>query len=348
MAILLSMLWEHYAKSLAASLRVARVTAAIPPSGGVLAFVGGLAKCIVLEYEFAGLTPRFDAVAVIDQPRSAFDFWGAIDHATPSARNSLKRILASGHKILYHRGVLTHVDRRADVGVFGPSIDTIVMSELLPRKLYDDAAPHPIRSALEVGCGSGLLSCNVAQHLVSLEALIGIDSDSRAVACTERNLRIARTSSGAPPKGTHLITGRFTPGLLNRTFDLLICNPPYIPLLPDDAIPPMSRSEYFPATGGLELLSDLLSSLKSLLNPNGKALVMLSSLCIKQVAGLLPADFSVYYPFGPDGFDVIFDVEDVLTHERWLEHLKKDGALRHDPGSDILTHRLHPVWLERN
>jgi hypothetical protein len=182
------MLWEQYSKVLTSGLRAGRVAASIPTKGGILAFVGGLEKCLVLRYEFAGFTPRFEVIAVIDHPRSAFDFWGAIDHASPNARNELKSILASGHKLIYHRGVLTHVDRRGDAGVFGPSIDTLVMNELIGREYCEGVSVPPVRSVLEVGCGSGLLSCSIAQNLNAVEELVCIDIDPQAIAVPHRQI----------------------------------------------------------------------------------------------------------------------------------------------------------------
>jgi release factor glutamine methyltransferase len=345
-AILLSIVWEQYARSLAAALRIGRVTAGIPERGGVLGFVGGLQKCLVLRYEFAGVTPRFDAVAVIDQPRSAFDFWGTIESATGRARNELKSILASGHKLIYHRGVLTHVDRRVDAGVFGPSIDTLVMSELLARALYEGPC-EPVRSVLEVGCGSGLLSCNIAQHLSSLEELYCVDVNAQSIACTERNLKVATLRSGMKRENVCLVIGTFEPYLFNRGFDLIICNPPYIPLPPKDLLGKRAQFQYFAAVGGTELLEMLLSTSPTLLNPGGRMLLMLSSLCLEEAMALIPAGFAAEFPFGSDGFEVAFDVDDVLAIPEWLDHLQRDGnrlKMKLDGG---LTHRLHPMWLER-
>jgi methylase of polypeptide subunit release factors len=349
-AVFLSMLWEQYAKALTASLRAGRVTAAIPTRGGILAFIGGLEKCLVLRYEFAGFTPRFDVVAVIDHPRSAFDFWGAIDHASPNARNDLKSILASGHKLIYHRGVLIHVDRRADVGVFGPSIDTLVMNELLAREYCESKSTHTIRSALEVGSGSGMLSCCIAQHLPSLGELVCIDVDPQSIVCTGRNLRAASVRSGFPVERRRLIVGTFDPQLLTRPFDLVICNPPYIPLPPNSLSRQRSQSEYFTAIAGTELLDTLLKSTHSLLTPGGRMLLMLSSLCLDRTKPLLPSGVKVSFPFGEEGFQVTFDVEAVISDTAWTNYLLAEGVLQksqNDAQDAVMTHRLHPVWIER-
>lgn len=349
-AVFLSMLWEQYAKVLTAGLRAGRVTAAIPTRGGILAFVGGLEKCLVLRYEFAGFTPRFDVVAVIDHPRSAFDFWGAIDHASPNARNDLKSILSSGHKLIYHRGVLIHVDRRSDVGVFGPSIDTLVMNELLAREYCESEPTHKVRSVLEVGSGSGMLSCCIAQNLPSLAELVCIDVDPQSIICTGRNLRAASVKSGFPAERRRLIVGTFDPQLLTRPFDLVICNPPYIPLPPQSLSRQRSQIEYFTAIAGTDLLDTLLENTDSLLAPGGRMLLMLSSLCLDRTRPRLPPGVKVSFPFGEEGFEVTFDVEAVISDTEWTEHLIGEGVLQranpNDPNAGM-THKLHPVWIEK-
>jgi methylase of polypeptide subunit release factors len=341
-SVLLSILWDAFERDLADNLRRARVAAGIPPSGGVLAFVAGLTKCIVIRYRFAGLTPKLDPVAVIDHPLSAFDFWGAIDEANANSRNLLKSILASGHKLIYHRGVLAHVDRRTDSSVFGPSIDTILMAELLAREYFEHERESPVSTVLEIGSGSGFLSAGVALHLKTLKELVCIDADSQAVTCTAKNIKIAAAVPGVAPFTSHLIVGPFSPNLLGRKkFDLIICNPPYIP---KPRLVELDRSsDYLLAVSGTELLKEVVEAAPGLLTDSGQLLLMLSDLSFGALPGVQK---KLAFPLGPRGFQVIFDVEAALSNTRWMDYLKETCGLTNDPRDErVHFHTLHPGWM---
>jgi hypothetical protein len=200
----------------------ARTQADIPINGGLLAFVGGLSKCIVVDYAFAGRVPRLAPVAVIDDPRSAFDFWTAIDTAsmTPLARNRLKAVIASGHKLIAHGQTLIHVDRRTEADVFGPSIDTLVMAEILAA--YLSRAGEHVSRVLEVGSGSGMLSAIVAKYASALQELFAIDLQFQAVACTNKNLKINGFPSTA---AEYLIKARFEPTIFTGSFAPCVPSP---------------------------------------------------------------------------------------------------------------------------
>ena len=342
--VLLSMLWDHFERDLADNLRRARVAASVPSSGGVLAYVAALSKCIVIRYTFAGLLPKLIPVAVIDNPLSAFDFWGAIDQASASARNSLKRILASGHKLVYQRGVLAHVDRRADAGVFGPSIDTLLLAELLARHVFEDQAP--VKTVLEVGSGSGLLAATVLRHSKSLEDLFCLDLDSKAIACTEKNIRIAAAVPGVAPFTSHFSVEKFDSKLLNKKFDLVICNPPYIPYQIAPTADARQEANYVAAVAGTELMEKLLASVSKILAKKGKMLLMLSSLCRRKFEAFCPRELSAEFPLLENGFRVIFDVEDVLDRPDWLKFLLSECGLEQE--GETYFHRLHPVWITKS
>jgi release factor glutamine methyltransferase len=345
-AVILSILWDSFAMKLSSGLRIAKVTAGIPSSGGVLAFVAGIQKCLVIRYSFAGLTPKLQVVAAIEQPRSAFDVWRAVDEASENARNELKSILASGHKIIYHRGVLVHVDRRHDIGVFGPSIDTLLMAEILSRDLLEQGHDSEVANVLEIGTGSGLLSCTVAQNVKSIGTLFCIDTDSRAVSCTEKNIRTAVTRPGVSRHRVHYLVAPFEPDMLRTKFDLVICNPPYIPLPADTSYLEKKRSEYIAAVGGTELLFLLIKSLPKILSEDGSALVMLSSVCRSQVIEQLPDDIRADFPLGKEGFEASFDVEAVLDDAKWKNFLLSNQGISPVEGGGYV-HRLHPVWFRK-
>jgi release factor glutamine methyltransferase len=337
-------IWEHISSQLLESLRKARDAADIPPSGGVLAFGAHLTKCLVLTYEFTGRSsvPKLSPVAIIDAPRSAFDFWRMIDLASPRARNELKRILATGHKLIFHRGVLVHVDRSRDVGVFGPSIDTIVLSELLATELYEQEwrFNRPVR-ALEIGSGSGFLGASLVRHLPELSELVCVDIELTAVACTDKNLRIAGLlREGQQPK-TRVERGEFSSDE-SRIFDLVVCNPPYIPL-PSKAIRSSSVvPDFAAAVGGVELLEAVVAVAPSILSPGGRLLVMTSSLTPSRFVNELAQKGRVIRPYGSSGWEALFDVESVWNNKVWFDFLRDKGMYERQ---EEWCHKLHPAWF---
>lgn len=341
--------WDHFSTNLIESLRLARIAAGIPAKGGVLAYVGHLAKCIVIEYRFAGSLPRLRPVALISDPQSAFDVYIAIDQADQAARNTLKSILASGHKLVSHRGVLVHVDRRIDDSVFGPSIDTLVMAEILDSRFFrkmengqatNGDAPHVV---MEIGSGSGMLCAAMTRYLSSMQELFCIDVDFGACSCTEKNVEVARRMKGAVRKAqTYIICGPFAPSLIQRKIDLLVCNPPYIPV-PQNIMTSGSTPDYFKAVANLDLMKQVITATPTLLSTAGRLLIMVSSVCLQDALNAVPESCDVHRPLGDAGFEALFDVEAVLHNGPWLDQLLSLRGLVKK--GDAYYHTLHPLWI---
>lgn len=335
-------IWRSIADGLTRRLRQARIHSGIPQKGGVLLFLAGLSRCVVIEYDFISETPRLHVLSVIQDPKSAFDLWTAIDHADVMARNALKNFISTGHKLVAHRGVLVHVDRRNDIGVFGPSIDTLVMAEILAQQVFEAGNLYDI--ALEVGPGNGLISAALALHGKNhLKELFSIDMSSAAIACTIRNVNL-NLSGTADSTQKYFVNGFFSPTLFNREFDLVVCNPPYIPLAPTMQAATSAVSDFSHAVGGLELADTLIRNSAKLLKPKGRMLIMASSLCLQDFLRAVPDRVAVTRPLGSDGFEVLFDVEAVFNRPYWLKYLVEERGLVFRDGA--YYHTLHPIWLE--
>src|SRR5690606_3484175 len=109
---------------------------------------------------------------------------------------------------------------------------------------------------------------------------------------------------------------------LRPRFDLCVCNPPYIPLPPQGTLPVDDAFHHNRrATGGVELLRQLLQGAQSILEDTGTLALITSNLALPDVQASLPPGFSVAQPFGEDGIRVIFDVDSVVTDAEWLEYL---------------------------
>jgi methylase of polypeptide subunit release factors len=218
----------------------------------------------------------------------------------------------------------------------------------MAHSLYEqDIAP--INSALEVGSGSGLLSASLVQHLRPLQEMTCLDIDSASIICTDKNVVKIATANARPgfPK-IRLSIDAFNANT-TRPSDFVVCNPPYIPT-PPAGIVSDSAYDKLRAVGGTTLLTNLIKNAPSILNPNGRLLLMISSLC-KDIAqneiAKLQSQFGdiAYYNSCPDGFEVSFDVEAVFNRESWLKHLRSQkGLLERKEG---FFHKLYPIWIVR-
>ena len=75
-SLVLYHLWSQFSKVLIQLLRESKLKGKIPRSGGILAFIAGLSKCLVIRYEIFAETARLNVVAVNQNPISLFDFLG--------------------------------------------------------------------------------------------------------------------------------------------------------------------------------------------------------------------------------------------------------------------------------
>jgi methylase of polypeptide subunit release factors len=339
--------WQYLKESLGRLLAVASDAAGFPERGGVLCFTAGLELCLVIEFQFHRAAPSLTLLAVVSEPKAAFAIWSSIEDQPPARRDALRKMLVSGHKLVFHRGVLVHVDRREDTTVFGPSIDTLVMAELLARDVYrgDDSARLP-RSFLEVGTGSGMLLAGALTALPDTERLVGVELNFGSAICTHRNLLIA--NGGLDPlehDSCVLVAGEFQAGRFEGGFDLVACNPPYLPNLASPAAARGGGEDYLRAVGGRELIDQLLGSLDELLSPRGRLLLMTNNMAVDLVEESIPDGFIAERPFGDAGRSVLLELEALYERQALLKQMLDDGDIRQN--GDVFEHTLHPLWIGR-
>lgn len=340
--------WQHLKDSLVRALMAARQGTEFPDRGGVLCFIARLKLCLVIQFEFHLTAPSVEPLAVVEEPKSAFAIWASVEEQSPARRDALRKMLVSGHKLIFHRGVLIHVDRRTDSTVFGPSIDTIVMAEILADELYRsklEAAALP-DSFIEIGTGSGMLLAGALRALPDAGRLVGVEVNYGSIVCTHRNLV---TAHGAldPLEGGKclLIAGKFEAARLAGGFDLAACNPPYIPALEDASAAKSGAQDYLGAVGGGRLIEQLLGSLDELLSPTGKLLLMINNMGIEQIEKAVPEGFTTQRPFGREGRPVLLELEALYERDAVLRKLIDEGTIIQR--GDSLEHVLHPIWIMR-
>jgi methylase of polypeptide subunit release factors len=242
-----------------------------------------------------------------------------------------------------HRGTLVHVDRRLDTHVFGPSIDTLVLAEVLAQEVFE-SNDWTFETAIEVGCGNGLLTAALANNAKGLRELFALDMSFNAVACTARNVSSTRRFFSKGHAEIYYVAGKFKPNMFSRHFDLIVCNPPYIPIPDNLELSGELASDYSHAVGGTALAKELLQQSPRLLSDNGRLLIMASDLSLSDFLAYIPDHVSVRRPLGDAGFEVLFDVEAVFNKSDWLSYLINERGLLCKNGS--YYHRLHPLWIE--
>ena len=334
-------LWDTLKKNINDALTESRTQLNIPDTGGVLVFIGGLSLCLVIR--FYRKQKKLQIVDVIEGPKSAFDFWGSVSTADMSNKNILKELISSGHKLIYHRGILMHIDRRKDQQVFGPSIDTMLMNEILVQHFYEKNLIIP--KALEIGCGNGMLTVSLAKFAKGLEMLVTIDINFNAITCTHNNLNGNLTEHEIAQKNIIKINGNFDPEILPGKFDLIVCNPPYIPI-PKSHLSGVTYTEnYFTAVGGLEVIDKLLDSLDSILNKNGTLFLLISSVSYEYVMEKIDSDlFEISEPL-ENGHKVLFDVEAVFNNQTWFDFLLESSKLIKE--GEFYYHTIHPLLITK-
>lgn len=340
-AMILYALWSHFKNSVTDLLKQSRLRSNLPTSGGILVYTAGLSKCLVLKYNIDSEFPKLELIDIINNPQSAFDFWGTILKAELREKNSLKEILSTGHKIIIHRGVIIHVDRRKDLQVFGPSIDTLLVNEILSQEIYENEIV--IEKALEIGCGNGLITVSLAKSCKNLNEIYSLDINFNAIYCVHKNINANINPFILSKKKVYLTNGEYGTSLFNTKYNLIVCNPPYIPL--EDSKKDINKKiDYFQAVGGLELVDEILSSLNEVLAHDGKLLLLVSNLSLDYTISKIPEQFKYTLPL-PNGHRVLFDVEAVLNDPNWLKFLTEKCGLIIE--KDNFFHDIYPIWISR-
>jgi tRNA1(Val) A37 N6-methylase TrmN6 len=338
---LVHLLWQDLSARLARKLDAVAHRTALAARGAVLCFFGRADFSIVVEYaRSAGGAIRLKPLAALQEPNGVLEVTNLLHGATAEVRNALKNVAFSVDKLVYQRGCIIHVHRQRE-DVFGPTIDTVILGELLAEFL-DTHKNHKL-SALEVGPGSGLLSAILAtsEHVVDLTS---VDLNAAAVSCTLKNLHINDATLDSKQQVVRVRAERFDAQQFAAPVDLIVCNPPYIPGEPTSSS--LSMKEYGRAVGGLDLCIEILRSLPSLLTPDGALLLMASSLSDSDVVACIPDNFEATPALGGDGRRVPLDVDVVWHNPEWRAYLLAQQRIEVDSAGEI-SHYLRPLWIRR-
>jgi release factor glutamine methyltransferase len=188
-------------------------------------------------------------------------FWD--DIARREAREPLQHITG--------RAYFRYLELSVGPGVFVPRQETEVMTGWAIEQLAAMDVAEPI--VADLGTGSGAIALSIAQEVPRAQ-VHAVEADPLARQWTEKNIAACTVAAPHTAGRVRLHAGDFGTELtdLDGTVDLVVSNPPYIPV--GSWVPP-EVGEYDPATAlwgggdGLDAVRVVEATAKRLLRPGG-------------------------------------------------------------------------------
>ncbi len=240
-------------------------------------------------------------VVTIDDPVLVTDNY-RIAQFDPIKRDTVFALYSAPIKITEYDGTVVRFEQKRFPGVWGPSIDTLLFCRALSKVDLSG-----IKKVLEIGPGSGFISKYILDHVPSVEKIYMIDLNQKSIDCTRENIQDPRAE---------FAVGDALEFIKDNTFDLIVCNPPYIPR-------PKSIDDN--PYEGVSLLAYLLEKGKEHLNPGGVLVTNISSLSDCVIDPLLKERSITVTEI--DSMVVPLKVYNVLNNKSWMEYLVKNKGL---------------------
>jgi release factor glutamine methyltransferase len=196
-------------------------------------------------------------------PDAGFDprFWDEV--ARREAREPLQHITG--------QAFFRYLELAVGPGVFVPRQETEVMTGWAIDRLAEMDVAEPV--VADLGTGSGAIALSIAQE-VPRAVVHAVEADPLARQWTERNIASVAAASPHTAGRVTLHAGDFAAALpeLDSQLDMVVSNPPYIPV---GAWVPPEVGEYDPATAlwggadGLDAVRVIERTARRLLRPGG-------------------------------------------------------------------------------
>jgi len=159
---------------------------------------------------------------------------------------------------VYYKGKAFNVDP----SVYEPAEDTFLLA--------DNLDAHPDEHVLELGTGCGLLAILAAKTGAKVTAT---DPNPAALECARANAM----AHGVIDRIDFRLGGLFEP-VVDKCFDLVIFNPPYLPVRPEEALDGVLDRAWEAGSDGRAIIDPFLDELSNHLMKGGRALFVQSSL----------------------------------------------------------------------
>lgn len=152
---------------------------------------------------------------------------------------------------------------------FKVSKDTLIPrdeTEILARKAIDVINKNNLKSALDIGTGTGILACTIAKYTLSKSTALDVSDNALKIA--EENIKNLDLSEKVKTLKSNLFEK------VSKKYDLIVSNPPYIPLSEKATIQKEVTFDpdlalYTKDEKGLEFYEKISKNAKNYLNQNG-------------------------------------------------------------------------------
>lgn len=152
---------------------------------------------------------------------------------------------------------------------FKVSKDTLIPrdeTEILARKAIDVINKNNLKSALDIGTGTGILACTIAKYTLSKSTALDVSDNALKIA--EENIKNLDLSEKVKTLKSNLFEK------VSEKYDLIVSNPPYIPLSEKATIQKEVTFDpdlalYTKDENGLEFYEKISKNAKNYLNKNG-------------------------------------------------------------------------------
>jgi len=161
--------------------------------------------------------------------------------------------------------------------VYDPAEDSFLLLDALEMDLKFSFESNPdILLCLEVGCGSGIISTGVAQtnfFKQKIPFVFALDINPAACLLTRKTAEF----NGVPGR-IETIQGNGTKKLFRHKFDLIFCNPPYVPTVSVSETENKNlEASWAGGIDGNDFCIPFIQNIPEILNENGVLYLLLSS-----------------------------------------------------------------------
>ncbi len=228
-----------------------------------------------------------------------------IGQLEPVLRDTVFALCGSPVKTTEYGNTRLEFDQKKYIGVWGPSIDTLLFC-----KAVGNSELRNTKRAIELGFGSGFISKFILNEAPDLELMTLVDFNGYAKLCAEKNIN---------DKRARIVVGNGVDSIKEKKYDLMVCNPPYIPR-------PKSIDDN--SYEGIGLLHYLITNASKHLNPDGRLIVNISSLCERIIRKAI--DESNVSVRELDKMEVPLKVYNVLNNGEWMDYLLQKGLIKNN------------------
>ena len=160
-------------------------------------------------------------------------------------------------------------------------------TELLVRKAIEFIRQDDLKEVLDIGTGSGCIACSIAHKTDA--TVLGVDISSDALRVALDNVTRLSINNRAVFRKSDL----FSKVRDDEKFDMIISNPPYIPLgtILSDEVNYEPRIALFADENGLRFYREIVEQAPEFLKPNGKLLFELGIGESNAVKSFMEKDF---------------------------------------------------------